>query len=273
MVMKSTMILAFVCALLASAPPLLSSSPSQVKPARAIAPTASQGQKPRESFVDSTLKRINPTEKDYGACIEESRRVLLTETIENAYFWSNILTLFLLLLLFLIVLYQRGLLKHRGVIYADTLIQYQSALARAQAHSNEAVRRNREFMEALRLATAPEPRKLAAEPIAPPSAIRGTSESSQKSKASLASSVTQPTPQTQLQRDSFPVPDEQPSNTSGVQPATAVVPGLDLVAQNNALQQQLGLTQDQVKQLRRQLSESERQLQAEKLKNRTLKGE
>ena len=52
--------------------------------------------KERAGFVDFTLKRINPSDKDYGQMISAGRNLLLAETIENGYFWSNVVSLGLL---------------------------------------------------------------------------------------------------------------------------------------------------------------------------------
>ncbi len=235
-----------------------------------------QPHKQQDSFLDYTLKRINPSDKDYGACIDEGRRFVLSQTVENAYFWSNALTLGLLVSFFMVILFQRVLLKHRALIYADALSQYQSALRRSEAHGDEATRRNHTFMEALRLATDPNARRSSPDWVATAAADqqnpiqtttvekarKGKDKDKDKDKDSQVTSVASPAPGDPI------APTSPPSGVPNASP-----PGLDLIAQNNALQQQLVLTQDQVKQLRRQLNESGRLLEAEKQKNRTVKGE
>ena len=54
-------------------------------PASGKAPSKSQN-----SFLDFTLKRINPAGQDYGKCLEEGRALLLDESVRNGYFWSNL---------------------------------------------------------------------------------------------------------------------------------------------------------------------------------------
>ena len=49
-----------------------------------------------DGFVDSTLKRINPCDTDYGQHLDEVRKMVFKGTIESAYFWSNIVSLGLL---------------------------------------------------------------------------------------------------------------------------------------------------------------------------------
>ena len=58
--------------------------------------TQQRSSKQKDGFVDSTLKRINPCDTDYGQHLDEGRRMVLKETIESAYFWSNIVSLGLL---------------------------------------------------------------------------------------------------------------------------------------------------------------------------------
>ena len=274
MTVRRTKTIVVACLLLTLAPQVLY---SQTRQANSGEPASGQPKKQqRDGFVDYTLKRINPTDKNYGECIDDGRRLLLNDTIESKYFWSNVLTLGLLLAFFLVILFQWGLLNRRALIYAGALRQYQSALARAEAHGEEATRRNHTFMEALRLAIDQAARKPHQESVAPISAASGSSPSpaavptkqrkdKDSSPASVPSGPGKPEP-----NGSMSLPVDGLSRPNILSP---VAPGLDLIAQNNALQQQLGLTQDQVKQLRRQLNEGERQLQAEKQKNRTLKGE
>ena len=278
MTMKSIVAIVLVGLLLTRAqPPLYAQSPAKTNSDEGV---SSQAKRSREGFADYALKRINPTDKNYGECIDDARRLLLTATIEDGYFWASVLTIGLSLAFFFVILFQRGLLNRRALIYADALGQYQSALARAEAQAHNASDRNREFMEALRLATDPVARISSLNPSSPavtPGSISPTvadaRESRRKSKVIAPGSAASSGDRNQERSGSVGVAQEPQARSNAVDQPSAFVPGLDLVAQNNALQQQLGLTQDQVKQLRRQLNESERQLQTEKQKNRTVKGE
>ena len=49
--------------------------------------------KPKDGLVDFALKSINPADKDYGQCLDESRKILVDETVRNGYFWSNLIAL------------------------------------------------------------------------------------------------------------------------------------------------------------------------------------
>src|SRR5258708_5836195 len=128
MAMKTILAIVLVGLLLTRAQlPLYAQSPGKTNSDEGI---SSQAKRSREGFADYALKRINPTDKNYGECIDDARRLLLTTTIEDGYFWASALTIGLSLAFFLVILFQRGLLNRRALIYADALGQYQSALAR-----------------------------------------------------------------------------------------------------------------------------------------------
>src|SRR6267378_4818451 len=112
---------------------------------------AGQGQpsKQKDGFVDFTVKRINPADKDYGQCLDEGRKVLLEETVRSGYFWSNLVALGLLACLFVIIVYQHRVQTCREWTAAEVLAEYEHALSRANAQVEEATNRNRGLMEAL----------------------------------------------------------------------------------------------------------------------------
>src|SRR5271170_5518210 len=112
---------------------------------------AAQAPSPRQKdgFVDFALKHINAADKDYGQCLDEGRKLLIEETMRNAYFWSNLVALGLLACLFVIIVYQHRVQTCREWTAAEMLAQHAHALARANAQVEEATNRNRGLMEAL----------------------------------------------------------------------------------------------------------------------------
>ena len=231
---------------------------------------AAQAQSPRQKdgFVDFALKRINPADKDYGQCLDEGRKLLLEETMRNAYFWSNLVALGLLVCLFVIIVYRHRVQTCREWTVAEMLAQHAHALARANAQVEEATNTNRGLMEAL-------------------TALR---ESALRSQAPPGEAQDRPAPPTVRSRTSG-IPASQvatPKNgnaatapSRSARAATATPPAnqiglfkpeVDLVMKVNSLEQQLGRSQDEAKLLRRQLNESDRRLQEEQQRNRSLKG-
>jgi hypothetical protein len=63
----------------------------------AVAPSASQraANKP-QGFADYALGKINPNDTDYGATLDAMRGTAVKQTIDDLYFWSNVMALILL---------------------------------------------------------------------------------------------------------------------------------------------------------------------------------
>jgi hypothetical protein len=224
--------------------------------------------KPKDGFVDFALKSINASDKDYGQCLDESRKILVDESVRNGYFWSNLIALGLLACLFIIIVYQHRVLAVRKWTAAEVLTQYENSLSRANAQVEEATSRNRGLMESL-------------------TALR---ESTLRSQASRAETQELPAAKTVGSRTSG-LPASQVASTKSndiksalgrstraATPTSAAdqiglfKPDVDLVMKVNSLEQQLGRSQDEAKLLRRQLDESDRRLQEEQQRNRSLKG-
>ena len=269
MVLNRTSRLLLACLLLAFTGPLAPAQPhpesNPAQPGRAA--------KQKDGFIDFTLKRINPADRDYGQCIAEGRKVLLEETIENGYFWSNIVSLGLLGCFFLVIMYQRRLALRREHLNAESLCQVRNALARAEAHSEEATRRNHDFMEALHAASesgmrVPQARAQMAEPAAQKetNAAPAVKVVPQVSASQINDSVSTITVENPLPKEGTATPQTAPQ-------MRLFSADVDHIATINALQQQLTRCQEKVKNLTRQLNDAQRRVQGEQQKNRALKGQ
>jgi hypothetical protein len=231
---------------------------------------AAQAQSPRQKdgFVDFALKRINPADKDYGQCLDEGRRLLIEETIRSGYFWSNLVALGLLACLFVIIVYQHRVQTCREWTAAEMLAQHEHALARANAQVEEATSRNRGLMEALTTL-----RESALRSQAPPG------EAQDRPALQTVSSRTSSIPASQVATpkngNAAAAPSRSARAATATPPANQIglfKPEVDLVMKVNSLEQQLGRSQDEAKLLRRQLNESDRRVQEEQQRNRSLKG-
>ena len=232
----------------------------------------SAGQSPssrtKDGFVDFALKGINASDKDYGQCLDESRKILVDETVRNGYFWSNVIALGLLGCLFIIIVYQHRAQAVREWTAAEVLTQYENSLSRATAQAEEATSRNRGLMEALT--------KLRE------SALRSQASSAETQEFPAAETVgsrASGIPASQV--TSIKNSDAKSASVRSTRAATATSPAnqiglfkpdVDLIMKVNSLEQQLGRSQDEAKLLRRQLNESDRRLQEEQQRNRSLKG-
>ena len=223
--------------------------------------------KERAGFVDFTLKRINPSDKDYGQMISAGRNLLLAETIENGYFWSNVVSLGLLGCLFILVVYQQKHLNRAEWKSAEIVAQYEYALKRANVQVADATKRNSEIIEVLvglKESTvcaqpartnnneAPVARQSRPRPADPP-ASTAESPKNGTNKAVKATATT----------------------TAGADAAAQIglfKPDVDLITRVNSLEQLLARSKGRENELVRQLNEAGRKLQAEQDKNRSLKG-
>jgi len=228
----------------------------------------SQSSQPKDGFIDFTLKRINASDKDYGQWIADERRILLDRTIENGYFWSNVVTLGMLGGLYIIIVYQHRQRTRGEWMAAETLAQCEHALTRATAQVNDATKRNHALMEAVAVAKES---ALRSQPIS--EALDHVPMRQTRSRAA----------------NTLATPTAEPKNVaakSGIDHSTMVAtvpeagvqiglfkPEVDLISKVNSLQQQLSRSKQLENELRRQLNEAGRKLQAEQEKNRNLKGE
>ena len=242
------------------------------------APTVVGQQK--QGLVDFTMDRIAKEGRDYGQCLDEGRRLLIEETFDRAYFWSNFLAIVVSCCLFLLVVHQHQLLHRRELIAAEWLTQYHNALTRAETQAAEAARQNHALMEALNASS----RLSSPAESVPPKPKKETVQQTRSSSVTapvlaavnMKSVSSKPTPAVQDAHDKSATATtavESPGSAS--KPANQMGPisaDVDLIAKINSLQQQLNTAQEREKQLRRQLNDSDLRLQKEQQRNRTLQG-
>jgi hypothetical protein len=227
-----------------------------------------QPSKPRAGFIDFTLKRINPSDKDYGQRIAADRNLLLAETIENGYFWSNVVSLGLLGCLFILVVYQQKQLTRAEWKSAEILAQYEHALKRANVQVADAAKRNSEIIEAL-LGLK--------EPTVCPQPARANNNEPTVARQSRARSADPPANAAEAPKNGTnnAVKASAIATTTGADAGPQIglfKPDVDLITRVNSLEQILARSKDREKELVRQLNEAGRKLQAEQEKNRSLKG-
>lgn len=200
--------------------------------------------------------------------ISAGRNLLLAETIENGYFWSNVVSLGLLGCLFILVVYQQKRLNCAEWKSAEIVAQYEHALKRANVQVVDATKRNGEIIGALvglkESTVCPEPARTNNNeaPVARQSRARSadtpvsTAESPRNGTNKAVKATTIPT-------------------TAGADAGAQIglfKPDVDLITRVNSLEQLLARSKGRENELVRQLNEAGRKLQAEQDKNRSLKG-
>jgi hypothetical protein len=234
------------------------------------APAAHQGSpKPQDSFVDFALKRINPSDADYGKRLSEGRNLLLEDSVEHAYFWSNLIALGLLSCLFILIVFQHRIQANRDWTTVEMLEQLEQSLARANAQIEEATKRNRALTESV---AALKQSTLQSHPLPADTVDRTPFRTTRSHTASIQVSTT-----TAPKGDGAkPAVDRPAVATAAPNPGGQIAlfkPEVELVTKVNVLEQQLGRSHELEKHLRRKLNETGRKLQAEQERNRSLKGE
>lgn len=218
--------------------------------------------------MDFTLKRINPSDRDYGQCLDENRKLLLTESIENGYFWSNLVSLGLLGCLFIVIVYQQKRHTRGEWMAADALGQLENALARAKGQVEEANKRNQGFMQSLSAL-----RESALRTPALPTDAPDVNGSASRPRTTTGQKKTTAPPTNGNAKVAPTEPTSVPTKT-GTSAQIALFNGDgDIIMKLNSQEQQITVMREQMNLLRRQLTESERKLRAEQEKNRSLKGE
>lgn len=219
--------------------------------------------KPRDSFIDFTLKHINPAGQDYGKCLDEGRALLLDESVRNGLFWSNLVALSLLGCLLLLIIYQHRLQTRRDWTAAQLMTEYEQALARSNAQIDQLIKSNHGLNNALAatkeqtLRPTPKPQDF------------GQRASSTATEVRVSSS--QPAPLSPQRASSVKPPIERAAGTAATtgaapQMATSRVDA-DIVARINLLEQQLAYTQEDNKQLRQRVAEADRRLELAQKRN------
>lgn len=224
--------------------------------------------KPRDGFLDFTLKRINPAGEDYGNCLDEDRALLLDESVRNGFFWSNLVALGLLGCLLLVIIYQHRLQTRCDWTAAQIMTEYEQALARSNAQIDQLIKSNHGLNNAL--AGIKEP---ALRPTAKP---QDSGQRASSTATEVRGSGAQPAPLSAPPASLVKPPNERAAGTAATrgaapQMATSKVDA-DIIARINLLEQQLAYAQEDNKQLRQRVVEADRRLELEQKSNRQPQG-
>jgi hypothetical protein len=228
----------------------------------------SASSEPRNGFLDFTLKRINPSDANYGQCLSETRRMLLEETVKNTYFWSNIVALGLLSWLFLIIVYQHSLQTHLKCATAEIVMELEQLLTRSRAQLVEAGKKNGELKDALAALKESALRS----PSAPPESTERADSSAEKSRTMKTQSVPSLAPGANSAK---PTNGGSPRSATAKEPVGQMglfTPDADFIMKLNSLEQQLAQSREDNKQLRRRMADVDRRRETELDKNHQLKG-
>lgn len=204
-------------------------------------PAANRPAKQHDSFVDFTLRKLNPQDIDYGQSIEEMRRTAIVATIDDYYYWSNLLAISGLVVMFCLFFRQHVMLKRRAFSTARLITSYHNELMEARSQAFE---QGAKYQQLKRLADDEFETILA-----------------QKQQPSKSGSVSAE-------------PLASPGKSVNGAPANAQTQDEQVLRDAiKKLEQQAGKDKETITSLRQQTSVLSRRLQDEQQKNRSLRGD
>lgn len=82
-----------------------------------------QSAQKRQGFADYALGKINPNNTDYGAALDAARSTAVTHTIDDLYFWSNVIAITLLAGVTAVFLFHLRAADKKEIIAATLIAQ------------------------------------------------------------------------------------------------------------------------------------------------------
>jgi len=221
-----------------------------------------QSARQRQGFFDYALSKINPANIDYGAAMADGRSDLLGHTIDDLYFWSNAVTLCLLVCAAGIVYFEWRSAAKKEIVAATIIAELWNGRVSDRI---EIVRRTQQFNQLVELQNQETERLLSAGPTA--------TEQEQEAAGSITKSVSQ------IGQSGSPVAGSAAKSTFSAPRATesaAVENANDGTARlqqsNLLLQRRVEALENSEKNLKQRLNQTTLLLDEERRRNATLKG-
>ena len=218
-------------------------------------------QRQRQGFFDYALGKINPSNTDYGAAMAEGRSELVGHTIDDLYFWSNLVTLGLLVCAAGIIYFEWHSAAKKEIVASTIIAELWNGRVSDRI---EIVRRTEQFNQLVELHnTEVEHAQMAKQQ--PNQAAEPDTSDFKRTVQVLEQKVK--TGGEEVAENSSDVP-----GTSSVPPSLARNSSINSQQQTLLLQRRLEATQNSERNLRERLNQVNTQLDEERKRNRTLKG-
>jgi len=221
-----------------------------------------QAARQRQGFFDYVLGKINPSNTDYGAAMAEGRSDLVGHTIDDLYFWSNAVTLGLLVCAAGIIYFEWHSAAKKEIVAATIIAELWNGRVSDRI---EIVRRTEQFNQLVELQNQETERLLSAGPK--------ISEQEQESVVSITKSASpngySGSPATVSAAKST-IPASRASESAAVENAND---GAARLQQSNLLlQRRVEALENSEKNLKQRLNQTTLLLDEERRRNATLKG-
>ena len=224
--------------------------------------TTGQTLRQRQGFFDYALGKINPSNTDYGAEMADGRSALVGHTIDDLYFWSNAVTLGLLVCAAGIIYFEWRSAAKKEIVAATIIAELWNGRVSDRI---EIVRRTEQFNQLVELQNQETERLL--------SAGSKTSEQEQEAAGSVTKSVGQSgysgSPAAgSAAKSTLPAP--RATESAAVENAND---GTARLQQSNLLlQRRVEALENSENNLKQRLNQTTLLLDEERRRNRTLKG-
>ena len=231
--------------------------------AQAVQPEKTgQSARQRQGFFDYALGKINPANTDYGAAMADGRSDLVGHTIDDLYFWSNAVTLGLLVCAAGIIYFEWRSAAKKEIVAATIIAGLWNGRVSDRI---EIVRRTEQFNQLVELQNQETERLLSAGPK--------TSEREQEAAGSITKNVSQAgysdSPAAgSATKSTLPAP--RAIESAAVENAND---GTARLQQSNLLlQRRVEALENSENNLKQRLNQTTLLLDEERRRNRTLKG-
>ena len=237
-------------------------APAMVAQTETVQPqTAGHTARQRQGFIDYALGKINPSNTDYGAAMAEGRSELVGHTIDDLYFWSNLVTLGLLICAAGIIYFEWRSAAKKEIVAATIIAELWNGRVSDRI---EIVRRTEQFNQLVELHNAEVERALMAKQQPNQAAEPETTDlkDTVQALARTASGSNEDAPR---------IPLDAP-DASSAEPSFAGNRAISVQQQVQLLKNSLEATRNSERNLRERLNQANTQLDEERKRNRTLKG-
>jgi hypothetical protein len=221
----------------------------------------SQSVPKRQGFFEYALGKVNPHDTDYGSRMVSARNAVVGYTIDDLYFWSNVVTLVLLSGLVALVLFQWRAMDKRELIAASLIAQLWNGRASDRI---EIERRTQQFNQLVEDHNAEAEPSLTAKRQPNSDEEQATSELKRTVEGLDKGRTKKIAPAKEATANLFSniLPDAQSSETTGA----------GLQQKSVMLERQVEAMRNTEANLRRRLNDTMAQLEQERNRNQTLKG-
>lgn len=214
----------------------------------------------QQGFFDYALNEVNPENEDYGSSLQTDREAVVANTIDDLYFWSNVVTLLLLSGSAVAILLQLRSSEKKEVIAASLIAELWNGRVSDRI---ELERRTAQFNELVETHNAEVEKTLTLKARSSDQAKEATGNLT-RSVQSLTGKVATP--------GSKVAPTEVISASARTPKATSQVPASNSQEEHLLLQRQLEATRNSEQNLKQRLNQTTLLLDQERRRNAALKG-